>query len=175
MFPCATKRCEYRIIVCFFEQVLSVNRGINRREKKPPTGSWSHPPCAPVLQGLGGKQEWMDTAASGAEWIRKSCWPTCTLLSLHRGREKKRDCEGRDAEQLPYLPQLLLGGGTVPTRLANQLTRKRTIFHTRERRRNHNFAFRPVRPPLSFSLSLSLSVSHAGQRHWTLWARLTLV
>lgn len=48
----------------------------------------------------------MDTAASVAEWIRKSCWPTC-MCFLHRGR-KKRDCWGRDVTA-PHLPRLLLG------------------------------------------------------------------
>lgn len=73
----------------------------------------------------------MDTAASVAEWIRKSCWSTC-ICFLHRGR-KKRDCEGRDVTApLPSTAPSV--GHRLQARAYEATCRKIRIIETKRRK-----------------------------------------
>ncbi len=89
--------------------------------------------------GLEG-QEWMDTAASGAEWIRKSCWPICMCFP-HRGR-KKRDCEGRDVTAAPCTFHSSSRGADL---WAHELTCRRRILSCRGEKK-HLFTSSRARP-----------------------------
>ena len=160
MFPCATKRCEYRIIVCFFEQVLSVNRGINRREKKKPDRFVISPPMCPSAAGT-----WREAGMNGHSSECSRVNPKILLTDLHAALAPQRQREEawlwrerRGAAPLPSTAPPGRGNCAHKTRQPTN-SQEDNFPHAGEKEKSQ-FCVSPCpSPSLFLSLSLSLCLA----------------